>query len=93
MSDESYCLSELHGAKKNSLVVSVYCCEDDSDAHLTGYVLDATDKGITLQHLTPDGEPDGKVLIPMSCVFRVDVDGRYERKIAFLAKHYDQVFS
>ena len=92
MVERPYFLKELLRAKKEKVMVSVYFSDEDSDACATGYVSDATNDGITLEHFTPYGAPDGKVLIRMNHLFMVDVDGRYERKIAFLADHYDKVF-
>ncbi len=92
MANRPYFLKELVAAKRQKVMVSVYFSEENPDECATGYVLDATSDGTTLQHFTPDGAPDGRVLIRMDQVFMVDVDGRYERKIAFVAEHYDQVF-
>ena len=93
MVEGPYFLGELLRAKQQRVVVSVYAHADDPDVHCTGYVLDATNEGVTLEHLTPDGAPDGRALLQMDEIFHVDVDGRYERKIGFLASHYDELFS
>ena len=91
MQQHTYFVGELLRAKKDKVVVSVYFSEEDNEACATGHVLDASEDGVTLEHFTADGGPDGKVLVRMDNVFMVDVDGRYERKIAFLAKHYGEL--
>ena len=92
MNSKPYLLNALLHAKKDKNMVSVYFAEDDTEACATGYVLDATHDGLTLKHFTQDGAPDGEVLIRMDHIFMVDVAGRYEKKIAFLANNYEQVF-
>jgi len=85
-----YFLPALLAAKQARVMVSVYFT-DDPDSHMCGYVLDATSDGITLEHYTPDACPDGQVLVRTDRVFHVDIDGRYERRIALLAKHYSEL--
>lgn len=92
MPEQSFALAELLSAMNNKVIVSVYYCPEDCDTCATGYVLDVTKEGLTLEHFTKNGAPDGKVVVRMDRVFMVDVNGEYEKKIAFLAKHYDQVF-
>ena len=89
----SYFVSELNAAKKNRKMVAVYFSGEEPDSCATGYVLDVTEEGVTLEHFTKDGAPDGKTLIRMDHVFMVDVDGRYERMVAFLAENYDQIYT
>ena len=85
-------VDELLDAKKKKLIVSVYYSDEDSDACATGRVLSASGDGITLEHFSKFGASDGRVLIRMDRISMVDVNGQYEKMIAFLAKHYDQVF-
>ena len=92
MSKRPYFVQELLRAKKNDVPVSVYFSPEDREACATGYVLEANDDGVTLRHFTTDGAPDGKVLIRMDAVFMVDVGGRYQTKVAFLAQHYQELF-
>lgn len=92
MTKSSCFLSSLLDAKKRNVIVSVYASPDDGEVHSTGFVLDATCDELSIKHLTSDGAPDGIVLLRMDSVYQIDINGRYEKRVAFLAKHYTEVF-
>lgn len=86
-------IGDLREAQNKNVMVSAFFSEEDAEACATGYVHDVTSESVKLAHYTADGAPDGTTIIRLDRVFMVDIDGRYERKIAFLAEHYTDMQS
>ncbi len=75
----TYCL-------ENKRIISIYSDKDNTDLHLTGYVVSINDKEILISHITSYGEYDGFILQHLDNIYRVDYDGEYEKKIEKLYK-------
>lgn len=71
-------------------VVSVYIDENRSDCHLTGYISCINDVELILEHITPQGMYDGFILLQVNSIYRVDCEGKYEKKVDFLYKAKEQ---
>lgn len=78
------CITECHKKKK---IVSLYCDPENPETHLTGFIDAFNDKNLIVQHISPSGFYDGFILIQTDDILRIDVDGKYERKVECLYKH------
>lgn len=70
-------------AQKNE-AVSIYSNFENTLAHLTGYVLKATEDYVLIAHITEHGFYDGYILKRSEDIYRVDHGGLYEWKITAL---------
>lgn len=78
---------------RNQKVVSCYFNREDNSVHLTGFIFDYNDEELLLAHITPRGEYDGFVLNKMENLYRIDCEGKYEKKIHELYKSKHQSHS
>ena len=78
------CITECHKEKK---IVSVYCDTENPETHLTGFIDAFNDENLIMQHISPSGLYDGFILIQTDDMLRIDVGGKYERKVEYLYKH------
>lgn len=69
---------------ENREIVSIFCDDSNPSTFLTGRVLNVTEDELLLCHISPDGYYDGFIWIPTRYLFRVNIGGKYERKIQTL---------
>lgn len=65
-------------------VGSFYCDASKPDTHLTGYIEAYNERELLIKHISKSGFYDGFILVQMSNLIRVDILGRYEKRIAAL---------
>lgn len=82
----------LHQAMENGSAVAVYADATDSQSYEVGFVEFVDSGELALQCLTPRGEPDGRRVIRMDEVMRVDYSSTYTRKLELLYQYRDSVF-
>lgn len=66
--------------------VSVYCDSLNPDKHLTGWICASSEDVVMIQHISPRGLYDGFILVQCDDIYRIDADGKYERKMCNLYK-------
>lgn len=69
---------------EEKLVGSFYWNDADPEQHLTGYVSALNEEEIVIAHISPNGFYDGFILLHLEDLFRVDIQGQYENRIARL---------
>lgn len=67
-------------------VVSVFCDSLNPDKHLTGRICASSENVVMIQHISPRGLYDGFILVQSDDIYRIDTDGKYERKMCNLYK-------
>lgn len=72
--------------KKNKEMICVYSDETDTESFATGYVVGVSDDDIILYHLTPNGNYDGYLLLPINKVFLIEHDTKYSNKIKYISE-------
>ena len=65
----------------NKFVSSIYT---DQIYHLTGFILVSTDEYVVISHINAHGLYDGYILKRTEDIYRIDYDGKYEKKIEAL---------
>ena len=85
-------LKTLHEAQLNGGAVAVYADSEDFQSYEVGFVEHADAHEVVLKCLTPKGEPDGRRVLRMEDVQRVDVDNAYVKKLELLYQYRDSVF-
>lgn len=86
-------LQTLHEAQTNSAAVAVYADSEDYQAYEVGFVEYADAHEVVLLCLTPKGEPDGRRILRMEDVMRVDVENAYIKKLELLYQFRETVFA
>ncbi len=74
----------LQKAKDNENLVALYTNIENPRAFLAGWVEAVSNEHVVLRHLSPEGRYDGYVLKYIDSIFRVDAEGRYIERLAFL---------
>ena len=82
----------LSQAKAKKQLVTVFVDPDDQSRFIVGFVNALTSKEVRIKAVSPFGEDAGYEVRRLTNVFRVDFDGRYERKLGFLAENSGKVF-
>jgi hypothetical protein len=85
-------LQTLHEAQTGNAAVAVYADSEDYQAYEVGFVEFADAHEIVLLCLTPKGEPDGRRILRMDDVMRVDVENSYIKKLELLYQYRDSLF-
>lgn len=62
-------------------VVSIFCDPTNPNKHLTGWIYSSSDDIVMIQHISPRGTYDGYILVQNEDIYRIDVDGEYEKKM------------
>lgn len=75
----------LKKAQSDQSVVSVYSDPSDWDSFSVGRIVTVSDEVVVIAALSKLGQQAGFELRQMSEIYRLEVDGQYERKIAALA--------
>ncbi|BCM89285.1 hypothetical protein IAD21_01130 [Abditibacteriota bacterium] len=79
-------------AREGDMPVAIYCNPDNPRAFLAGWVEAVSETHVILRHLSPEGRYDGYVLKYCDSIFRVDTEGRYLERLAFLFSARKQKF-
>ena len=74
-------IKDLLASIDNNVVVSIYCDIENPIKHLTGFIGALDDNLVLINHISRDGYYDGYILIQLSDVHRVDVEGNYEIRL------------
>ena len=77
-------ISSLLRAKKEGFVVSIYSNWNEPEKCSVGFVEDISNDQIILKHITPHGLNDGYAIRKRDDVFRVDLNGQYEKRLLTL---------
>lgn len=77
-------INNLLRAKKEGLIVSIYSNWNEPEKCAVGFVEDISDEQISLKHITPHGLNDGYVIRKLDDIFRVDLNGQYEKRLLIL---------
>lgn len=85
--------SVLESARKKNSLVSVYVDSDDWTHFSVGYVDAITDSHVRLRAISTHGETAGYEIRPLDEIFKVEVDGKYEKKIEKLYKNHNEIFN
>lgn len=65
-------------------VVSIFCDPTNPSKHLTGWICASSDDVVMIQHISPHGMYDGYILVQSDDIYRIDVEGEYEKKMYIL---------
>ncbi len=87
-------LSVLNRSHKDGLMVSVYSNRYQPEMCSVGFIDSLSAGQFIMKHVTPEGIYDGYIIRRIEDVFRVDVNGEYERRLELLynlqkQKHQD----
>lgn len=66
---------------ESNLVGSFFFDTNNPERHLTGYIADYNNDEILIKHISPDGYYDGYILAHISDINRIDLCGKYEKKV------------
>jgi len=91
-SGKSRFIQTLTQALEKGNAVSVYAEAEDYQSYEVGFVEHVDNYELTLLCLTSKGEPDGRRVLHMDDVMRVDVDNAYIRKLELLYQYRDTIF-
>ncbi len=83
----------LENARDKNSLVSVYVDSDDWGRFSVGYVDAITDSHVRLRAVSKYGEPAGYEVRPLAEIFKVEFDGRYEKKIERLNQNQGKIFN
>lgn len=75
---------------KNRIIASFYCNENDSNAHLTGYIENYNETELLIAHISYYGMYDGYILKRIDDIYRIDFGGKYETKVEKLYRYKKQ---
>lgn len=81
----------LKKAQKQKKLVSVFTDCDDWGSFSLGYVVAVEGDLLKLSTLSRTGQNSGVEIIQISSISKIEYDGHYEKKIAFLAKNTKQL--
>lgn len=79
-------MSDIINIFSNQTVVSVFCDSLNPDKHLTGWIFAYSENVVMIKHISPIGLYDGFILVQRDDIYRIDADGKYEKKIYNLYK-------
>jgi hypothetical protein len=82
----------LERAAREHRPVAVYTNQGDPTKFSVGYVDRLSRTQVRLRSLSPDGDDDGYEIRDLSGIHKVELDGRYERKVAFLNASRGEIF-
>lgn len=85
-------LSALRVAQESEIAVAVYADTDEADLYEVGFVENVDSNDVTLKCLTPRGEPDGRRVIRMDDISRVESETAYTKKLELLYQYRDTIF-
>ncbi len=85
-------LKTLHDAQSTNAAVAVYADSEDYQSYEVGFVEHADANEVVLLCLTPKGEPDGRRVLSMDDVMRVDIENSYIKKLELLYEYRDSLF-
>ena len=84
---------EYLNKKELDNIISIYCDSSNPETHLTGYLHTFDDEYLLIRHVTAHGDNDGFIAVRRQDVFRIDISGKYEKKIDILYKKKKQTHS
>lgn len=76
-----YMIEKIQLCFEKRKVVSLYYDLNNMDAHLTGYIEGFSGEEILVAHISSHGLYDGYILKRIDEIYRIDYDGKYEKKI------------
>lgn len=82
----------LRDVQEKGKLVCVFHGDDEHDKFDVGFVESLTPTTLTLLSVSPRGEFDGRVVMHLDALNRVETDDRYSRKIALLHEYRGSVF-
>jgi len=82
----------LRKAKKNNHIVSLHSDPFDQSKCTVGYVDQIDDIWIRIKAISTEGENAGYEIRLLANIFRIDVNGAYEKKIEYLRKNTGNIF-
>ena len=82
----------LKTQQEKQKLVCVYHGDDGHDKFDVGFVESVTPNSLTLLSVSPRGEFDGRVVMHLDDLNRVETDDRYSRKIELLHQYRGSVF-
>lgn len=85
-------LTDLKVAEENGEAVAIYSRTDDREKYEVGFIEACDQHQIVLKCLTARGEPDGRRLISMDDVVRIETDSAYLRRVQLLYQFRDTIF-
>ena len=83
-------LQQAHDAAQP---VAVYSSDSEANDYDVGFVEIVTKTHLILNAMTPKGESDGRHLIPLEHIHRVDSNTAYVNKLKLLHQYHDSVFT
>ncbi len=79
-------------ARQEAQPVAVYSSDSESNDYDVGFVEVVSNTHLVLNAITPKGESDGRHLIPLEHIHRVDSKTAYVNKLKLLHQYHDSVF-
>lgn len=85
--------STLRKAEEENRIVSVYVDSDDWSQYSVGYIDHVDDTHVCIRALSRHGEPAGYEVRLISEITKIEMDGKYEKKIEKLSNNQGKIFS
>lgn len=83
----------LEKAKQENKLVSVFNKNDDGELFSIGYVHVVTESFVVLRAYSKYGEDSGYEIRSISEIGKLEMDGKYEKKIECLSQNFKNIFS
>lgn len=82
--EENVIISALKRSLNEGVMVSVYSSYIEPEKCSVGYIDFITSEHFIMKHVAPDGNYDGYIVRRIEDVFRVDINGEYEKNLELL---------
>jgi hypothetical protein len=82
----------LRHARESESAIAVYANDSDLNDYEVGFVEDVGTRSLVLLALTPKGEPDGRQVILVEDIHRIDAETAYTKKLSLLYSYRTSVF-
>lgn len=77
-------LLALKRSIKESLMISIFSNGYQPEKCSVGFVEKLSNEQVLVKHVTQEGLYDGFIIRKLKDIFRIDIDGQYERRLALL---------
>lgn len=78
---ESIILSTLNDSLKERIIVSVFSNRNNPESCAVGFIEKISDEQVVIKHVTSTGLYDGYAIRRLNDIFRVDINGQYEKRL------------
>lgn len=80
----NHILLYLERSKKKGVMVSAFSNRHQPDKCSTGFIEEISNEQFIMKHVAPEGVYDGYIIRRINDIFRIDFNGKYEKRLALL---------